>query len=84
MVIICIVACSKKKKSDLQLAEDRVQKAKAFDKVSPYSEDGPGHKDVLGEKEMANLANLGHELDGNEYGSIPAHSVVLPPRPEYE
>jgi len=50
MVIICIVACSKKKKSDLQLAEARVQKAKAFDKVSPYSEDGPGHKDVLGEK----------------------------------
>ena len=33
---------------------------------------------------MVYLANLGNELDGNKYGSIPAHSIVLPPRPEYE
>ena len=33
---------------------------------------------------MVYLANLDNELDGNKYGSIPAHSIVLPPRPEYE
>ena len=33
---------------------------------------------------MADLSNLGHELVGNKYGSIPAHSIVLPPRPQYE
>lgn len=73
MVFIGVVACRYiKNKSDanLHLAQARVERAKAFEngQVSPHSVDGKGYKDVLGEKEMANLAQLGHKLGGGKLG----------------
>lgn len=92
MIFIGVVACrymKNKSDADIHLAQSRVERAKAMEKgqVSPHSGAGlHGFSDVLGEKEMANLAKLGHKLGGKlgddlgeEYGSVPsrtAHSVM--------
>jgi len=76
IVLLAAVACRycmNSSKRDLMDAEKRAQRAKDF-KITPE----PGFKDVLGEKEMADLkqlkANAGDYGKKGIYGDVPRES----------
>lgn len=76
LIFIGIVACryfKNKSDSELHKAQARVKRAKDLDNmssVSPIPSD-PGLKEVLGERELANLGKLGYKLgDELQYGQV--------------
>lgn len=91
LIFMGIVACryiKNKSDSELHKAQARVKRAKDLDNLSSISPNptDPGAKDVLGEKELANLGKLGYKLgDELQYGQVnqrTANSILMSQGPE--